>query len=230
MQKARGIEFTRVVNRVLRDAYDRIVIKFPIIKEENKKNTFLFTGCGLDVDVASVTRNIAMQMADTGNKTLYIDACYIKDKLTPHLVKSNTAGVIEYVKGKNNLAEIIYPTNIENLYCTCFAASHDNPSSILASKIFDQFLNEVSGEFDYIFIDSPPIAVTVGSAVLATKVSGVVIVTEYKKTKKRQLDYVIKELEAVDANIIGVVMDNTAPKFYKKFVGDFKYYSKNRLN
>ncbi len=215
------VDIQKISEEILKDAYDRIVMKFMFIKEKKGHNIFAFTGAGMKADTATVARNVAIQMAETGNKTLYIDACFIKDKDAISIVDSYTEGILDYLVDVNVHEDIFHSTNVKNLdFISCGFA--ENPTSAFASGKFDVFLKRVSEKYDYVFLDTPPMDVTVGATVISSKVAGVVIVAAYNKTKKKQISYVTEELENIGANIIGVVMHNIKLKFYKRFVGNYK--------
>ncbi len=215
------VEIQKISSEILKDAYDRLVMKFLHFNKKGGCNIFVFTGSGIKADATAVARNVAVQMAETGNNTLYIDACFIKCKDAILLVNSYTEGILDYLVDANIREDIFHSTNVKNLdFISCGFA--ENPASLFASKKFDAFLKRVSEKYDYIFLDTPPLEVTVGAAIISSKASGVVVVTEFNKTKKKQIAYATEELESIGANVMGVVMNNVNSKFYKRFVGNYK--------
>jgi receptor protein-tyrosine kinase len=84
------------------------------------------------------------------------------------------------------------------------------PAELLGSRRFKGFLRQVSSEFDYVLLDSPPMSIVPDSLVLAAQGDGVLVVLDAQSTRKEALRRTIRSLESVRANILGTVMDNVA--------------------
>jgi capsular exopolysaccharide synthesis family protein len=94
-----------------------------------------------------------------------------------------------------------------------------SPSELLNSEEFEAIIKEFREEFDIILIDTPPI-LTYADANIVTKVSdGVILVVATNETRKSMLLEAKKNLDKVEAEVIGVVM--TKAKFNKSA----QYYS-----
>jgi non-specific protein-tyrosine kinase len=83
-----------------------------------------------------------------------------------------------------------------------------NPAEILASQRMAEVLSLLRNQFEYVLIDTPPIIAVTDAAVLAPRVDGVILVVNAGKTRR---DLAIKArdmLRQVNANILGVVLNN----------------------
>jgi receptor protein-tyrosine kinase len=83
-----------------------------------------------------------------------------------------------------------------------------NPAEVLGSQRFSRLLTGVREEFDYVLIDASPIGPVSDPAILATQVDGVLLVLDAQNTRKGAVRQSIRSLEAVDANILGTIMNN----------------------
>jgi Mrp family chromosome partitioning ATPase len=67
-------------------------------------------------------------------------------------------------------------------------------------------LAEIAQEVDLVIIDSPPVLAVTDSAVLASKVDGVILLVEAKRTSHDAARHAQQALQSVDANILGGVL------------------------
>ncbi len=62
-----------------------------------------------------------------------------------------------------------------------------NPSELLASNSFKQLLEQFSGNYDYVIIDTPPINVVSDAMVMKGSISGIMLVIRYAMTTYEEL-------------------------------------------
>lgn len=82
-----------------------------------------------------------------------------------------------------------------------------NPAELIGSKRFAEFLSETRREFDYVLVDAPPVEMVSEPLVLATLGDGVMLVVDAHSTRKSSLQRSIRSLEAVDAKVLGTIMN-----------------------
>jgi Mrp family chromosome partitioning ATPase len=73
-------------------------------------------------------------------------------------------------------------------------------------------LKVVGDRFDHVVIDSPPAISFADASIVATLVDGVVIVAHGDHSSRRLVRRVKQRLEAVGANIFGVVLNQIDPR------------------
>jgi capsular exopolysaccharide synthesis family protein len=83
-----------------------------------------------------------------------------------------------------------------------------NPTEVLGSQRFSEFLAGVREKFDYVLIDAPPVGPVSDPAILATQSDGVLLVVDAQTTRKESVRQAVRSLRDVDANILGTVMNN----------------------
>jgi Mrp family chromosome partitioning ATPase len=69
------------------------------------------------------------------------------------------------------------------------------------------FISSLRNEFDIVIFDTPPALPVTDSAVLATKVDGMLIVTRAGVTKQSHVAGVVEILENLNAKILGVILN-----------------------
>lgn len=83
-----------------------------------------------------------------------------------------------------------------------------NPSELLGSRRMTELIDQLKELADLVLFDSPPIIAVTDAAVLATKMDGVLLVIKAGKTKRELAKKAKELLEKVNANLLGVVLNN----------------------
>ena len=81
-----------------------------------------------------------------------------------------------------------------------------NPSELLGSYRMEQLIKDRRKNYDYIIVDGPPVLLVSDAKVLAKIVDGTVLVFNAAATRKGAALRTIRELQAVDAKIVGCVL------------------------
>ena len=107
---------------------------------------------------SSVAANIAIALANKGDRVLMIDADLRKPALFK-IFETDSKGkksVSDYLSGKDNNAQINFNKK-ENLYCIYQFDGISDPSKLLSNDRIEKLINKCRDEFDYIIIDSSPL-------------------------------------------------------------------------
>jgi capsular exopolysaccharide synthesis family protein len=83
-----------------------------------------------------------------------------------------------------------------------------NPTELLGSGSFSELLDQARKEFDYVLVDTPPTQVVSDPLVVAAQGDGVLLVLDSQRTPKRSVRQAIQSVEAVDARVLGTIMNN----------------------
>src|SRR5206468_2139523 len=83
-----------------------------------------------------------------------------------------------------------------------------NPPDIFGSDRFTLLLEDLKANFDWVFIDSPPVASLTDSVLLASMVDMIAIVIRHNQTDKELVRRCIATVRNVNPNIIGAVLNH----------------------
>jgi tyrosine-protein kinase Etk/Wzc len=118
----------------------------------------------------------AVQLANTlsliDKKVLLIAADLRKSRLHHTFSVSNEVGLSSFLLGKGSQEDILYPTEVKDLYIIPAGPVPPNPSELLHSMRFKDLIAQLRSEFDYIIIDCAPIGL-VSDAIPVIKVSDI---------------------------------------------------------
>jgi capsular exopolysaccharide synthesis family protein len=104
--------------------------------------------------------------------------------------------------------EVLKPhPDIDSLFLLPAGPPPPNPSELLGSRRFADLLNELRTDFDYIFVDSPPVLLVTDAQLLSSQVDGYVVVLRSNKTTKRALQTCLSLMQTTKAHALGVVLN-----------------------
>ncbi len=181
-----------------------------------------FTSCLPNEGKSSVSFHTAVSFAESGKRTLFIDAD-LRRSVTVGRYKPDRAvlGLTHYLSGQNGLEEILYSTNISNLDMIFTGPISPNPAELLDSEYFDDLLRILREEYDYIIIDTPPLASVVDGSIISKHCDGLVLVIEANAVSYKLAQKVMKQLEKGKCKILGAVLNKVDLK-----MGQFNYYGR----
>ena len=159
---------------------------------------------------SSTTANLALMFAESGRSVLLIEADMRRPKVAQYLGLPGSVGLSDVIAKRARLDDVLQVFGDTSLTLLAGGTTPPNPSELLDSVRMTALLTALRTRFELIIIDTPPLLPVTDAAVLATRTDGVVIVSRYGKTKKNQLRAAAHALEAVNARVIGVVL-NMAP-------------------
>jgi len=137
-----------------------------------------------------ISINIAAIIAMLSKKVLLIGLDLRKPKLHKILETSNSKGLSSYLIGEANYQDIIFETKIENLYFTPSGAIPPNPAELIESERMSKYFENARKEYDYIIVDTPPVAIVTDTLLLARYVDINLFVVRQRYSSKNTLDLI----------------------------------------
>ncbi|MFI5145446.1 MAG: GumC family protein, partial [Ignavibacteria bacterium] len=155
-------------------------------------------------------------------RVLLLDCDFRKPRLHNVFNMKRYPGLCDYLFGTVPLEDAMRKTNFENLTLMPCGTVPTNPAELIASKHMQSFLNSIKPKFDYIIIDSPPLATVTDAELLSSYVDGTVVVSLANKTRMDLLINTIDTLNKINDSFIGVVLNNF--DFQATYGSYYKYY------
>jgi capsular exopolysaccharide synthesis family protein len=113
------------------------------------------------------TINLATVFAMSRKKTLIVGADMRRPKIFQDFNRSNDFGLSTYLSGISDFNEVVQNTDIENLFLVSGGPVPPNPSELLLTNKFDEFIKRALEEFDFVLIDTPPLALVTDAFVMS---------------------------------------------------------------
>lgn len=173
---------------------------------------------------STITANLARTFAQAGYRTLIIDMDLRKPVLHKVFGVSGDVGVTSVITGKVNLNEAVKTTEEPNLYILPSGVRPINPSEFLRSNSTENLLRFLKTKFDIVIIDSPPAIAVADASIISTYVDSTVLVASANFTDYRCINDSIASLRNVNANLIGVILNNVNVKS-SSYSYKYSYYN-----
>jgi non-specific protein-tyrosine kinase len=196
------------------EAYRALRTNIQFASPDKPVHTILATSTRPDDGKSTTIANLAITFAAAGSPTVLVDC----DLRRPHVHQvfglSNDVGLSSLISEMARNADGATPkiplqeTQVPNLKVLTSGPVPPNPAEILASKRMAEILALLKQSAEYVLIDTPPIIAVTDAAVLAPRVDGVLLVVNAGKTRR---DLALKArdmLRQVNANLLGVVLNN----------------------
>lgn len=181
--------------------------------------SILFTSTSPRDGKSTIVSNLAVVMAQAGNRVLLIDADLRKPMQHNIFEVDNRQGLTNVLLREVEVEKALHNGLVDNLHVLTSGPIPPNPAEILGSERTEQVLQQLLDEYDYVFIDSPPILAVTDASILSTIVDGVVLVLNYAVTRNDLAREAVDQFKKASARIIGVVLNQV-----KMDSNDHKYY------
>ena len=160
---------------------------------------------------STTSGNLALSLAQSGNKVLLVDCDMRKPSIHKKFKISNMSGTAELLLRKESFEDVANCYN-ENLTIITAGKIPPNPSEMLSSRAMTAFIKEMKKEFKYIILDTPPLQAVTDAQVLSTKADGVLLVVRAGSTKKEMVLNSVDLIKKVHGKTIGTVLNGVENK------------------
>ncbi len=153
--------------------------------------------------------NLAVSIACSGKKVLLVDCDLRKPRVHQNLGLSNEKGLADTIAEGMQADPMAYvqETEVPNLCCLPSGPRPDNPSELLTSSIFEQFLELAREKYDYVLVDTPPVLAVTDASTVAARVDAVILTLRLQKNTRAAATRAREILTSVGGELIGVVVN-----------------------
>ena len=181
--------------------------------------SILFTSTNPQDGKSTTLSNIAVTMAQAGNRVIAVDCDLRKPMLHKIFELENLRGLTNTMMQQLSLEEAVHKNVIDKLDILTSGPIPPNPAEMLASGRSKALWTKLAETYDYVLIDSPPVLAVADASILATQVDGVILVIRSAGTRIDLAKEAKDQLLKANANIIGTVLNQL--KMESK---DYQYY------
>ncbi|ANH38206.1 Tyrosine-protein kinase YwqD [Nocardioides dokdonensis FR1436] len=167
--------------------------------------------------------NLALTLAQAGQKTLLIECDLRRPKATAALDLDSSVGVTTVLLGKVSFEDALQEYAATGLAVLASGAIPPNPAELLQSRAMTELLTRCREQFDTIIIDAPPLLPVTDAALLSTQADGAILVVAHGRTTKDQLAQAAQRLGAVDAALVGAVLNMTPSRRGRGYGASYGY-------
>ena len=206
------------------EAYRSIRTSLKYLSPDKPLKSIMVTSSGAGEGKSFIISNLAVAMAQNDNKIIIIDADLRKPMQHRFYDMTNFEGLSSVLTGEISFTEAKRETNIDNIQLISTGVIPPNPAELLDSKKMQEVINKAKEEADIVLIDSPPIIPVTDAMLLSKSVDGVLLVVASHETEREMLVKAKEQLDRVDANILGTVLNKYPTDQKGKYYNQYYYY------
>ncbi|MCY4018868.1 MAG: CpsD/CapB family tyrosine-protein kinase [Chloroflexi bacterium] len=179
---------------------------------DNPIQTLLVTSPARENQKSSALANLAVTFAQSGNRTILVDADLRQPKQHQIWAIDNTRGLTSMMVDDNTLDDPpLSTTDVDNLQVLTSGELPPNPADMFSGKRMDEIVATLRSRADYVLFDSPPVLAATDAALLGIKLDGALLVVRAGDTRRDHTAQARQALERVHVRIVGAVLTN-APR------------------
>lgn len=229
MDNKRKVELYENTDQIVNAAVDRIVVEVFNRKASGQHGqAILLTGCSPLAGTTSTCISLAIAMANTKRKILLVDCDVRKSIRYKKLNEEATDGLANYLLDEESDAtdidNIVYRTNVEDLYYIPCGEYMENATRILCSSKMSELIRDVKGRFDCIVFDLPSLAIVPDAQVLFKAVDGIVLLAALGETRKKQIKDAKRKIAPFADKYYGMIINKVEKGLYRSNIKDYDYY------
>lgn len=173
--------------------------------------------------------NLATSLVLTGRRVLLVDADLRRGALVQR-GGDRMLGLTGCLSGAAFWRDEVKQMDVEDNKITVMPSGirPPNPAELLGSRSMEQLITEWRNEFDFVLLDTPPVAIVTDAVVLSSLVDAILFIVRMNKTSRFSLKTSLSRLEMVSQKLAGVVVNDVdlARQYYGYGYGSYqKYYS-----
>ena len=173
--------------------------------------------------------NTAISLTQTGKRVVLIDADMRKPRVHSVFALGNVTGLSSFLTGSAVLKDVLHESSVPNLFVLPCGIIPPNPGELILSSRFTQLLQVLRQYFDYVVIDSPPVANVSDARVLASSADAAILVVKAFSTSRHLAKRASDLLMQSRIRNVGVVLNDldvhARTGYYSNYSGRYYYPS-----
>jgi capsular exopolysaccharide synthesis family protein len=195
-------------SRVLRESFQSLRTAVMLASRGDDCHVVMVTSAVPEEGKTTVAFNLAKVLANGGGRVLLIDADLRKPRIHRMIKAKNVRGLTSVVLGERSASEVIHHfPNVPNLDLITSGPLPPNPPELFGKKTFRQLLDEARDNYDWVILDTPPVASVTDPVICAGNAHLTVLVVQYGSTRRQVVREAIRLLSRTPVRIAGVLLN-----------------------
>ena len=161
-----------------------------------------------------ISVNLAAILAMSGKKILLTGLDLRKPRIHRIFDLKNETGLTSYLIGETKYEDVIVKTEVENLWFAQSGPVPPNPAELIESAEMTTFITRAKKEFDYIVIDTPPVALVTDALLISPLTDFYIFVIRQRYSSKNTLGLVEELHKNGNIKSLGIVVNDISISGY----------------
>ncbi len=223
------------------EGYRALRTNINFAKLEKDAKVIVFTSSSPQEGKTTISINLAITMAQAGNKVLLIDGDFRRPVISKifgipaqpgmtDVILGNfewrevVRSITDIMTGKMTMDEIMVTPGLDNLSIMTCGTVAPNPSELVSTRTVTDVLTAAREEYDLIIVDAPPVLAATDATIWGIRSDGVIIVYQVGRVARGALKRAKAQIDNVKANIVGVVLNGLKAEISPDYEYHDKYY------
>jgi capsular exopolysaccharide synthesis family protein len=167
--------------------------------------------------------NLATIFAMSDKKTLLVGLDLRKPKIHKVFNIDNSMGISTFLSGQSTFEDIYIQSTIPNLFITPSGPIPPNPAELIDSKTMDEFFANARKNFDFIILDTPPIAIVTDALLIAKRSDINIFVIRQNFTSKGILPLIEEIYQKEEMKNLSIIINDLKIGGYYSYTYDYGY-------
>ncbi|MEX1262559.1 MAG: polysaccharide biosynthesis tyrosine autokinase [Actinomycetota bacterium] len=190
------------------EAYRTLATNVRFLRSQRPVGIVVVTSALPGEGKSATTANLAVVLAETGIKTLLIDADLRRPRAERFLGVPQGPGLRESLQGTTPIDELVMSTDIPNLSIVRSGQVPHDPVALLAGPHASAVFHDMRRLADIIVCDAPPTLPVADASILAEVADIVLFVHDPAISNRTALEDAVRQLRTAGADIAGGVYNN----------------------
>ena len=175
---------------------------------EMKNNMLMIAAPSPGVGKSFVCANLAVTMAQAGQRVLLVDADMRRGTLHLALGTRADGGLSELISGRIDEVQAVRKVGgTDNLAFISRGTIPPNPSELLMHPRFTSLLDKLAQQYDIVVIDTPPVLAVTDAAVIGHHVGTCLMVVRWGLNQQREIALAKQRLEQNGVEVRGAIFN-----------------------
>jgi capsular exopolysaccharide synthesis family protein len=204
------------------ECIQKILVNIDFANVDNNYKVFLFTSTLPGEGKTTLIGNVAYLYAQKGKKVIVVDLDLRKPKLHRVFKDKMSDGISDYLIGNIEVDKLIKKSDLGVDYITVGERTSVITSALESQRLKD-LMSKLREQYDYIFLDTPPVYNVSDALYISKLADGILYVVAQGVAKKTMVSDAIKQLSTGTTKILGICLTQVNVKELKRYGYYYNY-------
>ena len=156
---------------------------------------------------STLTANLALSIALSGKRVIVVDADLRKPNVHKLFGVATRRGLASVLMGEKKLEEVIRESGVPGLSLLVCGNTPQNPAELLLSAQFQEVLDTLREQYDFVLVDTPPVLAVTDPCSVASRVDGMLLTMRITRNGRPDAVRAKEVLATLETNLLGVVVN-----------------------
>jgi succinoglycan biosynthesis transport protein ExoP len=196
------------------EAYRSLRTSFQFLAMERGLKTVLVTSASAGEGKTVTSANLSIALAQAGSRVVLVSADLRRPTVDRYFGIHEKYGLSDWLLGRGQdvwpLTKM--PPGIANLRLLPSGRVPPNPAELLSSTRLPELIGRLSEHSDFVIFDSPPSLPVADASILASQLSGTILVIDSSSTRRTTAIHAAEELRRMGGDLLGTVLNSHDPQ------------------